>query len=326
MCVCVKAMGDKSHEEEEEEEVGCDKFEREMEVGGMEEMAACSFEQWYTSFEAHAWRGESVRLSDAFLKFLSQDGVRVGRDTEAFPKTMELEEEEEEESRRGTNGSEGNEDEEEKSDDESDDDDAMLNFDDFPDEIAWIRGAVSRLGGRVAPKLNWSCPYDAAWVSQSGSVCCSTPDDVLLLLKSSDRTAHDLSEIAERGHTPILVLKKFFELLPGREFRCFVHRDELVGTESYHRLCVVIRATTQSVYIHAFVCDDDVGRSRGLCYEHVLTDECADGRGGYCAPFPWRRCAFSVSRMLSLPTHIHQESANAMCSSVSRRPCAAISA
>jgi len=51
------------------------------------------------------------------------------------------------------------------------------------------------LGGRVIPKLNWSCPKDATWISAAGLVCCCA-DEVLLLLKSSDRVAHDVDLLA----------------------------------------------------------------------------------------------------------------------------------
>jgi hypothetical protein len=56
-----------------------------------------------------------------------------------------------------------------------------------------IDEAINKLGGAVLPKLNWSAPTDAAWVL-GGSLKCVSSDDVLLLLQSSDRVAHDLTE------------------------------------------------------------------------------------------------------------------------------------
>lgn len=59
---------------------------------------------------------------------------------------------------------------------------------------------------------------------------------MVLLLKGSDRIAHDLCHAfdaccSRRKQPPraTLALRKFYDLRPGREFRCFVHNRELVG-------------------------------------------------------------------------------------------------
>jgi len=46
-------------------------------------------------------------------------------------------------------------------------------------------------------KLNWSAPKDAVWATASGLLKVVTPQDVYLLLKSSDFVAHDLSSAFE---------------------------------------------------------------------------------------------------------------------------------
>ncbi|GLI65690.1 hypothetical protein VaNZ11_009297 [Volvox africanus] len=66
----------------------------------------------------------------------------------------------------------------------------------FPQLRAAVDSAIASLGGRVVPKLNWSCPSDALWVSASGSLACRNADEVLLLLKCSDRVAHDVALLA----------------------------------------------------------------------------------------------------------------------------------
>ena len=77
---------------------------------------------------------------------------------------------------------------------------------------------------------------DATWVTASNSLKCSHADEVLLLLKSSDRIAHDICNAFDgcQGSPPqefkyVLVLKKFYDLKPEREFRCFVKGHDLVG-------------------------------------------------------------------------------------------------
>ena len=77
---------------------------------------------------------------------------------------------------------------------------------------------------------------DATWVTASNSIKCTNADEVLLLLKSSDRVAHDICNAFDScGGQPqqdvpyTLVLKKYYDLKPEREFRCFVQGHDLIG-------------------------------------------------------------------------------------------------
>ena len=66
----------------------------------------------------------------------------------------------------------------------------------FPELLPLISAAIAALGGRgVVPKLNWSTPRDAAWIATTNSLCCATPAEVILLLKSSDFIARDISQV-----------------------------------------------------------------------------------------------------------------------------------
>jgi hypothetical protein len=59
------------------------------------------------------------------------------------------------------------------------------------------------------------------------------PTQVVLLLKSSDRISHDLAAIrampAALRPRPQLALRKWYDLRPEREFRCFVRGRQLVA-------------------------------------------------------------------------------------------------
>lgn len=118
---------------------------------------------------------------------------------------------------------------------------------------------IEELGGHIIPKMQWSCPKDAAWMLPDNSIRCSSPHEIFLLLKSSDRIAHDVDTMQfmiesgsprsplhgnsdrETGSSsdeevcpPVLAhtlaLRKWYALRPGREFRCFVSNHELIGT------------------------------------------------------------------------------------------------
>lgn len=55
-----------------------------------------------------------------------------------------------------------------------------------------IKATIAELGGSVVPKLNWSAPKDATWISATNNMECQVPNDIYLLLKSSDFISHDL--------------------------------------------------------------------------------------------------------------------------------------
>lgn len=109
------------------------------------------------------------------------------------------------------------------------------------------------------PKLNWSAPKDATWISATNSMACTTPNDVYLLLKSSDFITHDLEQVFDDcedesedendtakadeeasvdkslSNVPYkLVLRKTIPAFnPALEIRCFVR--------SRHLLCMCQR-------------------------------------------------------------------------------------
>ena len=71
------------------------------------------------------------------------------------------------------------------------------------------------------------------------SMECATPNDMYLLLKSSDFITHDLEHafdecaedetITQEDINYVLVLRKFFKVNPSCEFRCFVRERRVVG-------------------------------------------------------------------------------------------------
>lgn len=100
-----------------------------------------------------------------------------------------------------------------------------------------IKSTISELGGKVVPKLNWSAPKDATWISATNTMECRTPNDIYLLLKSSDFVTHDLEHafddcIETDEPVPIpyhLVLRKHVLMHNSLEFRCFVRDRQLIG-------------------------------------------------------------------------------------------------
>ena len=86
---------------------------------------------------------------------------------------------------------------------------------------------------------------DATWVAANNSFKCTNADQVLLLLKSSDRVAHDICSAFDscidrprQEVSYVLVLKTYYDIKPEREFRCFVKGHELIGTCSQYTVAV----------------------------------------------------------------------------------------
>ena len=100
-----------------------------------------------------------------------------------------------------------------------------------------VRSTIAELGGKVLPKLNWSAPKDATWISPTNDMECRTANEVYLLLKSSDFITHDLEQafdgcVGDEEPTSIpyvLVIRKSFNLNPSLEFRCFVRNRSLIA-------------------------------------------------------------------------------------------------
>uniref|UniRef100_A0A0E0C0W5 Cell division cycle protein 123 n=1 Tax=Oryza meridionalis TaxID=40149 RepID=A0A0E0C0W5_9ORYZ len=63
----------------------------------------------------------------------------------------------------------------------------------FPELEAAVDSAIAELGGAALPKLNWSAPKDAAFMSADGTIRCTCFAEVAMLLRSSDCVAHDLA-------------------------------------------------------------------------------------------------------------------------------------
>ncbi|KAJ1560432.1 hypothetical protein HK405_007121 [Cladochytrium tenue] len=212
------------------------------------QVANCSFSAWYPTFRAVTLKSVVLPLSDEFVEYLNADGVFLPRDRNGnhqphFPRQENSADDESDSTESDTSSADSGGDDE-------DDPPAWATIPDFPDLERDIAEAIKELGGAVFPKLNWSSPKDASWVALGGSLKCHSSGDVFLLLKSSDFVAHDLSHAfdncvdgvatdtaaaasAERGSTQHprfeLVLRKWYDLNPALEFRCFVRNHELVA-------------------------------------------------------------------------------------------------
>lgn len=186
----------------------------------------CQFSSWYPLFKNVTLRSKIIPLQPEFIDYLNQDGI-------VLPSGSDLQ----------------NECLEDNGDDESDSESWSEGEDYsvmtatapvFNELTRKIEEAIESLGGAVFPKLNWSAPRDSAWISYNGTLKCSTPSDVYLLLKSSDRVSHDINHpfrkcedgednVMSESSGFVLVLRKWHEILSSTEFRCFVRKGHIAA-------------------------------------------------------------------------------------------------
>ncbi|CAN6969872.1 unnamed protein product [Brassica rapa subsp. trilocularis] len=192
-----------------------------------EEVNRCQIQNWYPKFKSLTIKTKLHKLPESFVNYLLDDSVPFllpssVTNQNAMPNRIH-------------NPDEGEDDESSSSDDETDPDPPPS----FPELEIEIRDSIEALGGSIFPKLNWSAPKDAAWISPSQSLSCSCFSEIALLLRSSDSILHDLcnaydscsdDKASSRPESFFLALRKWYpSLKPEMEFRCFVKANELVG-------------------------------------------------------------------------------------------------
>ncbi|KAH9587064.1 hypothetical protein MS3_00010571 [Schistosoma haematobium] len=190
----------------------------------------CAFNSWYHTFESYTQESIFINLPDDLIASLTNDEF-------ILPKSA-----------KPTNGHLSDLDNDGIWSDYSDTDEKNSERPEFPQFESQLKSIIRKLGGVVFPKLNWSAPSDASWMSFDGSLKCKTFSDIYLLLKSSDFAAHDLTAPfalctdtpAEKNcclfnSKPILVLRRWYDFRPEEEFRCFIKSKVLIDTVDLYR-------------------------------------------------------------------------------------------
>ncbi|KAK7022908.1 hypothetical protein SK128_016043 [Halocaridina rubra] len=189
------------------------------------EMFTCALPNWYEKFKKHTIESIFLPIPPDVLAYLQDNGTLVLPEG-SLPETQ------------NNPSSKENDEDNEWDNNETPEDAAQVkgpNFEAFNNKI---KDAIAQVGGSVFPKLNWSAPKDAKWIALNNSLRCSTPGDIYLLTKSSTFSMHDLTQPYKDCHDQdevdtsvdyVLVLRKWMEINPAYEFRCFVRDKELIG-------------------------------------------------------------------------------------------------
>ncbi|CAG8528509.1 4408_t:CDS:2 [Cetraspora pellucida] len=214
----------------------------------------CVFSSWYNTFRRVTLKSKIIKpLPEEFIEYLHADGIFLPEQNYLERNIIEFSDDDEEYTGVGT-------------DLIGEDDDQQLPS--FPDLEQQIWQTIEEFDGAVFPKLNWSSPRDAVWISATNTLKCNTPSDIFLLLKSSDFVAHDLDHAFEdcnyeeeslRRQRPDvfeLVLRKWYDVAPSMEFRCFVRNEELVAISqrdvNYYPFLVDVQEDLETKIIQFF--------------------------------------------------------------------------
>ncbi|KAG7456286.1 hypothetical protein MATL_G00250190 [Megalops atlanticus] len=185
-----------------------------------EQVVNCQFSVWYPIFKKHTIKSLILPLPQNVIEYLLDDGTLVVPESNTQQPATNCNDSDSEEDIQW-----------------SDDETTTVTAPEFPEFTSKVQEAINALGGRVFPKLNWSSPRDANWIALNSSLQCHSLSDVFLLFKSSDFITHDLTQpfLLCNDDSPDpeisfeLVLRKWSELIPGGEFRCFVKENKLIG-------------------------------------------------------------------------------------------------
>lgn len=188
----------------------------------------CSFHSWYPKYRTYVPKCRLLPLNSAFVAYLQADGIVLP--PEEFSQHS---------------NTEANEDSLFSSNDNGDSEDEDVDpSTEWPELHKTIASTIAELSGAVAPKLNWSAPKDATWISATNNMQCNSPNEIYLLLKSSNFITHDLEHafdgcddattsdaeaLTTKDIAFHLVLRKWIQINPSVEFRCFVRRRKLLG-------------------------------------------------------------------------------------------------
>ncbi|KAH6984909.1 D123-domain-containing protein [Ilyonectria sp. MPI-CAGE-AT-0026] len=194
----------------------------------------CSYDSWFPKYRSSCLKSRIIPLPRSFVDYLHEDGIVLADDDDDDRR----DEPAEEWHSAGNTTFKAPARDPESSDDDDDEPEPLPPNLRFPETHQMIKDKIAELGGAVAPKLNWSSPKDAKWISpHQNTLKCTSPNDIYLLLKSSSFVSHDLDHAFDdctppplsRPHTPILVLRPFFSPHVALEFRCFVKHRTLIG-------------------------------------------------------------------------------------------------
>ena len=245
-------MAQTKQEENEMEELLMDYKNKYLQVTCQEKLN-CSFDSWYKKFRKHTIKSRIIPINQTFIDYLKKDGLKLPPQIQnEMDNYYELDSDNDSDYDNDTNFKHENENENDGDSKSNLDDINDIDYSQMDELFVKIREKISDLKNSVIPKLNWSAPKDAKWINGE-TLKCENITQILLLLKSSQFVQHDLFypfygccdyQIASTSNTDKnedekkstklefeykLILRKYSNLHPNREFRCFIYNKKMLA-------------------------------------------------------------------------------------------------
>lgn len=196
------------------------------------DLASCHFSSWYNLFKNITIPSKIVTLSSEVVDYLKKSGPLI------LPESLQL---------ASYTSYESDSDEDNKWNEPQHPSTIKDESDECQNDASWIElkeevyTIIQHFGGTVFPKLGWSSPKDAVWIN-SNSLKCSSLAEVILLLKASEFVSYDLTAASKLNQNTAsnatnyhnLILRKWMNVVPGMEFRCFIKDKFLIAITQRH--------------------------------------------------------------------------------------------
>ncbi|KAH3683671.1 hypothetical protein WICPIJ_005355 [Wickerhamomyces pijperi] len=201
----------------------------------------CSFSSWYDKYKPHVPKSKIIKpLPSSFIHYLTSDGIVLPQEGPGSDNVGWSDDEEQENNEQIK---ELEIDESELESDSEEDQEPKKTFSElvstFQETHDKIQSIIDQYGA-VTPKLNWSAPRDATWITTTNTMKCTNVLDLYLLLNASNYVMYDIDSAfdecedqnngeANKHVEYELVLRKWVNVNPALEFRCFVKGRKLIG-------------------------------------------------------------------------------------------------
>ncbi|KNB45968.1 cell division cycle protein [Blastocystis sp. subtype 4] len=168
-----------------------------------------SIDYWYPIFKENTVKTRFIRVQQEFVDYILSDGV-------VLPTNTDISYDDPRKCRPIELSSDSDE-------AEIEEEEVPITFLDLENEIQEV---IDEFGGDCFVRTNWSSAKDAFWIT--GSLKCTTPGHVFLLLKSSDRISSDYQLIKQSPfYEPLIVLQRWCNYYPSMEFCLYIGGGKL---------------------------------------------------------------------------------------------------
>lgn len=166
------------------------------------QLKVCSIGSWYNEFKKISIKTQLLPIPPNVLQYFRDDMIILPKECETKVESVD--------------------------DDFADADTEETLTPEFPEFSKELSEKLAVLGGSTFVKTNWHAPRDSIWITAGQTLRARCVSDIYLLLKASTLCKEDLApNNCEIDY--VIALRRWTDIHPGSEFRCFVKRRSLIA-------------------------------------------------------------------------------------------------